>query len=235
MIPVLRLDHARAADGTFAPAFLDDLRSALHEVGFLQLTDYGAAPGQIAELTELTRRFFALPLAERLALDNRRSPHFRGYTRLGHEITAGRPDAREQLDFGPEQPPLPRAAWDAPFDLLRGPNQWPEALPELAGATMAWAALLGRVGTELTRALATALGAPEDHFDGAFAGEPALVRQAHPLRRAGVRRPGGARRRAARRLGLPHPAAPGRHRRPAGPAAALARVGGRAARSTAPS
>jgi isopenicillin N synthase-like dioxygenase len=172
MIPVLRLDHARAADGTFAPAFLDDLRSALHEVGFLQLTDYGAAPGQIAELTELTRRFFALPLAERLALDNRRSPHFRGYTRLGHEITAGRPDAREQLDFGPEQPPLPRAAWDAPFDLLRGPNQWPEALPELAGATMAWAALLGRVGTELTRALATALGAPADHFDGAFAGEP---------------------------------------------------------------
>ena len=43
MIPVLRLDHARAADGTFAPAFLDDLRSALHEVGFLQLTDFGAA------------------------------------------------------------------------------------------------------------------------------------------------------------------------------------------------
>ena len=37
---------------------------------------------------------------------------------------------------------------------------------------MAWAELLGRVGTELTRALATALGASEDHFDGAFAGEP---------------------------------------------------------------
>ena len=172
MIPVLRLDHARATDGTFAPAFLDDLRSALHEVGFLQLTDFGAAPGQITELTELTRRFFALPQSERLALDNRRSPHFRGYTRLGHEITAGRPDAREQLDFGPEQPPRPRSAWDAPFDLLRGPNQWPAALPELAGATLAWAALLGRVGTELTRALATALGAPEDHFDGAFAGDP---------------------------------------------------------------
>ena len=171
-IPVLRFDHARAADGTFAPAFLDDLRSALHEVGFLQLTDYGAAPGQIAELTELTRRFFALPLADRLALDNRRSPHFRGYTRLGHEITAGRPDAREQLDFGPEQPPLPRAAWTRPSTSCAGPNQWPEALPELAAATMAWAALLGRVGTELTRALATALGAPADHFDGAFAGEP---------------------------------------------------------------
>jgi len=108
MIPVLRLDTARTASGAFASGFLDDLRAALHEVGFLQLTDYGAAPGQIAELTDLTARFFALPLDERLALDNRLSPHFRGYTRLGHEITAGRRDAREQLDFGPEQEPLPR-------------------------------------------------------------------------------------------------------------------------------
>ncbi len=172
MIPVLRLDTARTASGAFASGFLDDLRAALHEVGFLQLTDYGAAPGQIAELTDLTARFFALPLDERLALDNRLSPHFRGYTRLGHEITAGRRDAREQLDFGPEQEPLPRAAWDAPFDLLRGPNQWPAALPGLRPAVLAWAALLGRVGAELTRALAIALGQREDHFDAAFAGEP---------------------------------------------------------------
>ncbi len=172
MIPVLRFADARQADSAFAPVFLDDLRAALHEVGFLQLVDYGAAPGQIAELTDLTRRFFALPLDDRLALDNRLSPHFRGYTRLGHEITAGRPDAREQLDFGPEQTPLPRAAWDAPFDLLRGPNQWPAALPGLRPAVLAWAQLLGRVGAELTRALAAALGQPEGHFDAAFAGEP---------------------------------------------------------------
>lgn len=172
VIPVLRLDAARTSSRAFAPAFLDELRTALHEVGFFQLTGYGAAPGQIAELTDVTRRFFDLPLDERLALDNRLSPHFRGYTRLGHEITAGRPDAREQLDFGPEQQPLPRTAWEQPFDLLRGPNQWPAALPELRTAVLAWTALLSRVGTELTHAIAAALGRPEDHFDAAFAGEP---------------------------------------------------------------
>ena len=85
---------------------------------------------------------------------------------------------------------------------------------------MAWAALLGRVGTELTRALAVALGAPEDHFDGAFAGEPHWFGKLIRYVGQDVRRPGRPRRRAARRLGLPHPAAPGRHRRPAGPAAA---------------
>jgi isopenicillin N synthase-like dioxygenase len=172
-IPVLRLTDARTPDGGFAPAFLDELRRALHEVGFLQLTDFGADTGQVDELADVTRLFFALPPADRLALDNRASPHFRGYTRLGHEITAGRPDAREQLDFAPEQAPLPRDEWDATYRLLEGPNQWPDAsLPELREKVLAWAALLSGVGTELTRALAAALGLPETHFDAVFAGAP---------------------------------------------------------------
>ena len=172
-IPVLRFDEARGPGGAFRPDFLLRLRTALHEVGFLQLTDFGAAPGQVEELTAAADRFFALPLADRLALDNRLSPHFRGYTRLGHEITAGRPDAREQLDFAPERTPVPRAAWDAPFRLLEGPNLWPDAqLPELRTVVLAWAELLSRVGTELTAALATSLGLAEDHFEPVFGGEP---------------------------------------------------------------
>jgi isopenicillin N synthase-like dioxygenase len=172
-IPVLRLDEARDATGRLRPAFLDSLRTALHEVGFLQLTHFGAAPEQVADLQATTRRFFDLPLADRLALDNRLSPHFRGYTRLGHEITAGRPDAREQLDFAPELDPVPRAEWDAPYRLLEGPNQWPDAaLPELRTTVLAWTELLGDVGTELTRAVAASLGLPEDHFEPVFGGRP---------------------------------------------------------------
>jgi isopenicillin N synthase-like dioxygenase len=119
------VDTARRADGTFDEAFLAELRTALHGIGFLQLTGYGASPGQLGALTAAAARFFALPLQERLRLDNRLSPHFRGYTRLGHEITAGRPDAREQIDFAPERAPVPRELWDAPDRLLEGPNQCP--------------------------------------------------------------------------------------------------------------
>ena len=56
-IPVLRLDSARRADGTFDDAFLAELRAALHEIGFLQLTGYGAAPGQLRALTAAAARF----------------------------------------------------------------------------------------------------------------------------------------------------------------------------------
>src|ERR1700722_19987789 len=123
-IPVLRLDTARLVDGTFDEAFLAELRGALHGIGFLQLTGYGAAPGQDGALAAAAARFFALPLQERLRLDNRLSPHFRGYTRLGHEVTAGRADAREQIDFAAEQAPVRRELWDAPYRLLEGPNPW---------------------------------------------------------------------------------------------------------------
>jgi isopenicillin N synthase-like dioxygenase len=109
----------------------------------------------------------------RLRLDNRLSPHFRGYTRLGHEITAGRPDAREQIDFAPEQAPVPRELWDAPYRLLEGPNQWPDdTVPELRPLVEQWAELMGTIGLELTRAIAVALALPEDHFDQYFAGQP---------------------------------------------------------------
>ena len=172
-IPVLSLERARSGDGTLRAEFTDLLCRALHEVGFAQLTDYGAGPGRIERLTAAARRFFDLPAADRLALDNRESPHFRGYTRLGHEITAGRPDSREQIDFGPELPARPRAEWDEPYRLLEGPNRWPDdTVPELRGLVTAWAELMTGVGTELTRALACGLGLPEDHFDEAFAGRP---------------------------------------------------------------
>jgi isopenicillin N synthase-like dioxygenase len=172
-IPVLRLDTARRTDGAFDETFLAGLRTALHEIGFLQLTGYGATPEQIGELTVAAARFFALPLEQRLRLDNRLSPHFRGYTRLGHEITAGRADAREQIDFAPEQVPVPRELLDAPYRLLEGPNQWPDdTVPELRPLVEQWAGLLSTIGLELTRAIAVALALPEDHFDQYFAGQP---------------------------------------------------------------
>ena len=35
-----------------------------------------------------------------------RSPHFRGYTRTGGELTQGQVDWREQIDIGAERAPV---------------------------------------------------------------------------------------------------------------------------------
>jgi isopenicillin N synthase-like dioxygenase len=105
-IPVLDLGSARRTDGSFNPEFIEELRDATHRVGFFQVIGYGGAPGQATELLATIKRFFALPLEERMKLDNRLSPHFRGYTRMGTEVTQGRADAREQIDYSPDREPV---------------------------------------------------------------------------------------------------------------------------------
>jgi isopenicillin N synthase-like dioxygenase len=113
-IAVLRLDTARRADGTFDGAFLSGLRTALHEIGFLQLTGYGAAPGQIGELTAAAARFFALPLADRLRLDNRRSPHFRVIPGSGTRSPPGGPTPASRSTSRPTRLPSPASRGTLP-------------------------------------------------------------------------------------------------------------------------
>lgn len=174
-IPVLDLAAARQADGSFSPDFIEQLRDAAHRVGFFQLIGYGAAPGQAEDLLATIKQFFDLPLEERMKLDNRLSPHFRGYTRMGTEVTQGRADAREQIDYSPDREPVTDYPPGQPYWLLQGHNMWPDSLPELERAAMAWAGLMSRVGAELLRAIAVSLHLPEDYFDEPFRDSPAWM------------------------------------------------------------
>ncbi|TLM87113.1 isopenicillin N synthase family oxygenase [Pseudarthrobacter sp. NamE5] len=175
-IPVLDLGTARQANGSFSPDFIEQLRNATHNVGFFQVTGYGGSPGQAEHLLDVIRRFFALPLEERMKLDNRLSPHFRGYTRMGTEVTQGRADAREQIDYSPEREPVTDYPVDQPYWLLQGPNLWPDdSFPELRPAAMNWAELMSGVGMELLRAIAVSLQLPEDYFDEPFRDSPAWM------------------------------------------------------------
>lgn len=175
-IPVLDLRSARQADGSFNPEFIEQLRDATHRVGFFQVIGYGGVPGQAEELLALIKRFFDLPLEERMTLDNRLSPHFRGYTRMGTEVTQGKADAREQIDYSPDREPLQDYPPEQPYWLLQGHNLWPdESLPELEPAAMAWAELMSTVGAELMRAIAVSLRLPEDYFDEPFRDTPAWM------------------------------------------------------------
>ncbi|MHC6595145.1 isopenicillin N synthase family dioxygenase [Arthrobacter sp. C152] len=175
-IPVLDLSSARQPYGSFRPEFIEQLRHATHDVGFFQVTGYGGSPNQAEHLLDVVRRFFELPLEERMKLDNRLSPHFRGYTRMGTEVTQGRADAREQIDYSPERAPVKDYPADQPYWLLQGPNLWPDdAFPELKPAAMAWAGLMSEVGMELLRAIAVSLQQPEDYFDEPFRDAPAWM------------------------------------------------------------
>ncbi|WP_434811758.1 isopenicillin N synthase family dioxygenase [Microbacterium sp. bgisy189] len=153
-----------------AARFRDDLRRATHDVGFFYLTGTGVSPELEARLHRTARAFFDLPEADKLEIENVKSPHFRGYTRVGGERTQGKVDWREQIDIGPEREPVTdRAAPD--YAVLVGPNLWPSAQPELRDVADEWVAHLSGVSRKLLRAWALALGAHESYFDEHF-GDP---------------------------------------------------------------
>jgi isopenicillin N synthase-like dioxygenase len=152
--------------------FRSALREATHDHGFFHLTGHGVDPELVSTVLSLARTFFALPADAKDEISQLNSPQFRGYSRLGGELTNGAVDWREQIDIGPEREVIPAAQgyWN-----LQGPNQWPSALPELRPAFEAWDAALSDVGLRLLRHWAVSLGAAEDTFDAAFAELPATL------------------------------------------------------------
>ncbi|MEU8687036.1 2-oxoglutarate and iron-dependent oxygenase domain-containing protein [Streptomyces sp. NPDC048665] len=180
------IDLSAADRGSQARALLHaQLHSAAHDVGFFQLVGHGVTRAETDALLTAMRAFFALPEADRLALDNVNSPHFRGYTRTGDERTAGARDWRDQLDIGAERPARVPGAGEPPYWWLQGPNQWPAALPELRSAALTWIDRLSAVAERLLRELLTAIGAPADFY------APAFGEHAHPHLKL-VRYPGSA-------------------------------------------
>jgi len=172
-LPVLDLrDFAR--DAMRAP-FVDALREAARDVGFFYLVGHGAPMPLAADILRLSREFFALPDVEKARIAMANSPHFRGYTRIGDERTAGRNDWREQLDVGLESPPLAIDAGDPAWKRLQGPNQWPARPAALRPALLAWHDALQPIAARLLEAFALSLGQPHDAFESCWNGLPNQV------------------------------------------------------------
>ena len=178
MLPVLDLSIADADPDAFRSA----VRQAAHTHGFFYLVGHGIGADRFDEVLSMARQFFALPDEEKIEISQLDSPHFRGWSRLGGELTNGAVDWREQIDIGPQRPVVDHAEgyWN-----LQGPNLWPTRPPGFRPAFERWSDDLADVGLRLLRHWAVSLGAPEDHFDAAFAEAPATLMKV-------VRYPGSA-------------------------------------------
>ncbi len=157
------LDLSRFA-GSDRARFLGELRRTAREIGFFYVTGHRVPPDVPENVLDASRRFFALPEAEKLKVEMVHSPHFRGYNRPGWELTRGKPDWREQFDLAAERPALPRDAGLPAWSRLQGPNQWPDAVPGFRTAMLRWQDEATALSIRLIQAFAAALDQPEDIF-----------------------------------------------------------------------
>lgn len=171
-IPEVDLGRARVG-GADRAALIDELRSICHEVGFFHLVGHGVPDEFLHRYTAQLEAFFALPESVKAGIDKANSRHFRGWERVGAELTDNRTDYREQLDLSGEHPPY-AADVEPPYLRLDGPNQWlPEdVLPGFRATVEEWFARLGAVADELMGLLALGLGLDESHFRELFGERP---------------------------------------------------------------
>ncbi|MCY7300557.1 MAG: isopenicillin N synthase family oxygenase [Ilumatobacteraceae bacterium] len=170
-IPTFSLAQWRCA--TDEQEVANRLLTMCHGVGFLYLTDHGVPQEFIDRYFVLLTDFFALPEATKALIDKRQSPHFRGWERIGAELTGNRVDYREQLDVSSEYSPYPLAIEPA-YLRLDGPNQWlPEqALPGFHAVIEEFFDRLGAVAWELMEVMSVGLGLPRNQLRQIFGERP---------------------------------------------------------------
>jgi isopenicillin N synthase-like dioxygenase len=170
-LPVLDLTRFSGGVAQRA-AFLQEVRAAAFGPGFFYLTGHGIPDRLIRDVLMTSRNFFSLPERDKLAIEMINSPHFRGYTRAGREFTRGRPDWREQLDVGAEREAFSFSGSAPPWTRLQGPNQWPDAIPELKPLLLRYQQQVTDLAIKVLRVFAAALGQREDVFEPIHAPSP---------------------------------------------------------------
>jgi len=171
-IPVFDLQHF-SNSGIQQRKFIERLRNVCHNVGFFYVKNHNVSPRLVTRVFESTKLFFDLPQQEKNALQINRSPHFRGYGKLGAEITEGIPDYKETFDLGLNGNPCPATSLERRYLTLLGPNQWPASLEhhQWKETMSEYILSLRALGEQLMKAMTLCLGLPEDLLLQSFCAE----------------------------------------------------------------
>lgn len=169
-IPIIDVS-ALMTDSAAKVRVATQLGEACRESGFFYAVGHGIDPALQRRLHELSREFFSQSTAEKLSVRMAFGGRaWRGYFRVGDELTSGKPDQKEGLYFGKELPPdNPLVVAGTP---LHGPNLFPTRPTGLRGTVLEYMTALSNLGQRLMAGLAISLGLEETYFSDRYTADP---------------------------------------------------------------
>jgi len=155
------------------------LRDACIQVGFFYVKNHAVPQAVIDQAFVQTKRFFALPLAEKMKIHISHSNNHRGYVPLLEENTdpTAKGDLHEALDFALDVPSNDSDVLAG--KTLYGPNIYPVELIGFRDAIDRYYWALYQLGRRIFQAFALALELPEDYFDAKITKPLAQMRLLH--------------------------------------------------------
>lgn len=148
--------------------------AACRSLGFFYASGHAISAATLARIDKESRRFFALPEAEKMKIAMARGGRaWRGFFPVGGELTSGEPDIKEGLYLG-ENLGLddPRVAARLP---LHGANLYPAAIPELRGAIDGFMHGAERTAHAIMEGIALSLGLDAQYFRDAYTARPTML------------------------------------------------------------
>lgn len=174
LVPVIDYGPYFAGEAGALERVAEALTHACTSVGFFYALNHGVPQAVIDRGFAASRRFHALPLAQKLAL--RLNENNIGYMPMNASVQAAstvhkatKPNQNESFfishDRGADHPAVLAGT------TLRGQNKWPEGVSGLRDDMMAYFHALYALGQRMLAPFAVALGMGADGFASYFAGE----------------------------------------------------------------
>ena len=160
-VPVIDIGDLAGEGGESGEPAIGEIAAACRDWGFFQVVNHGVPAALIDDVWTQTRRFFALPLADKEAiLRTRENPW--GY--YNNELTKNQRDKKEVFDY--------TSAGVDP--IYRSQNRWPDFDRQFRPLMEAYRDACAALSLKLLAAMLRGLGVPADllnrHFDPAHPG-----------------------------------------------------------------
>ncbi|CAI8611151.1 unnamed protein product [Vicia faba] len=144
------------------------LDKACSEAGFFYVKGHGVPDTLLKGVRDITRRFFELPYEEKAKIKMTPANGFRGYEKIGENMTEGRPDMHEAIDCYRE---VTKGMYGDLGKVMEGSNEWPQNPPKFKVLMEEYISLCKDLARKIMRGIALALGGSPYEFEGGRAGD----------------------------------------------------------------
>jgi isopenicillin N synthase-like dioxygenase len=179
MIPVIDFAPSFSASLEDRQRVAREIYATCRSVGFFYAINHGISEDLCAAQLDWSKRYFELPLEEKLKVDMRQSKAAHGYEALAQQVLdpGAPPDLKEGFYIGVDRGPGdPLVMAGIPN---HGPNQWPEHLPGFREQMTEYFKAMQSLSLHIMRVIALSLDLEESYFDDACADSGPLLRLIH--------------------------------------------------------
>lgn len=200
-IPTIDLGDALRDERSAQRSTARAVDRAFRDCGFMVIEGHGVSNVLVTDAWTMARRFFDLPLDEKLAVSTHVPGNPRGYLPINAETLTksqgveSAPDPKECFSSGqPDGAPAHLSLSPGDHDFFFGDNIWPSTIPEFSGVWLAYYRAMGDLAGSILSLCAIALSLPADYFQSSFDHHASALRALNYPPAAGES--GGARARA---------------------------------------